>query len=242
MIAFSPSFDDQSLIAYNDTTRSGFNRLEWTEKEIDNIANYFNGQFYKKSKSSENTFKKLANDKMIIHIASHGLVDYENPYFSRILLGNNVDTGGEDGVLYLHEIYNMDLASELAVLSACNTGAGTVVSGEGVINLSSGFLAAGVNSVMMSLWLVNDRSTSNLMDRFYYQLDQGEAKHQALKKAKLQYLQNANSLQAHPYFWSAFIVNGDMRPVRQSSNWWMWAIVLSIIGIFGAVGYRVNRV
>ncbi|MEL7004470.1 MAG: CHAT domain-containing protein, partial [Bacteroidota bacterium] len=130
----------------------------------------------------------------------------------------------------------MDLNSELAVLSACNTGAGAVVSGEGVVNLSSGFLAAGINSVLMSLWLVNDRSTSELMTNFYYELDQGAAKHQALRNAKLEYLKNASSLEAHPYFWSAFVINGNMRPLNQPVGWWVWALGLTVITL-AALGY-----
>ena len=121
-----------------------------------------------------------------------------------------VDPSGapRDGFLRLHEIYNLDLGAGLVVLSACETGAGKEVRGEGLMGLTRGFLAAGVPQLVVSLWKVEDRSTAELMKRFYYQLlEKGLQPAAALRKAQLSML--AEPAWSQPRNWAGFIFLGD---------------------------------
>lgn len=241
LIAFSPSFDEEQVIAYNDTTRSGIAPLEFTEIEVDDISMLFESEIYKNEDATESSFKTYAQDRSIIHIASHGIVDLEKPYFSRIMFSSDSRDSVNDGILYLHEIYKMRFDAELAILSACNTGYGRVVEGEGVINLGNGFLGAGVKSVVNSLWLVNDKSTADLMRKFYYYLENGDNKDIALKKAKLQYLEKADVLHQHPFYWSTFVINGDMRPVVAKSNTLIYSVVILVGLLIGMMFFIRTR-
>jgi CHAT domain-containing protein len=121
-----------------------------------------------------------------------------------------VDSTGapRDGFLRLHEIYNLDLGAGLVVLSACDTGAGKEVRGEGLMGITSGFLAAGVPQLVVSLWEVGDRSTAELMKRFYFQLlEKGHPPAEALRQAQLSML--AEPAWSQPRQWAGFVFLGD---------------------------------
>jgi len=96
------------------------------------------------------------------------------------------------------------------VLSACETGLGKIEQGEGIRSLGRNFMEAGAQATIISLWNVNDKSTALIMTDFYKQLKAGKPKDEALRQAKLNYLQRATQKNSHPYFWAAFIPAGDM--------------------------------
>jgi CHAT domain-containing protein len=145
----------------------------------------------------------------IIHFATHGLSNSEKPELSGVMLSLIDEHGnGRKGFLGLHDIYNLDLSSDLVVLSACRTGLGKNVQGEGIVGLSSGFMYAGAKSVVASLWKVDDDATAELMSRFYTamlkdRLPPGEA----LKRAKLE-IRGQKRWQA-PFYWAAFVLQGE---------------------------------
>jgi CHAT domain-containing protein len=129
----------------------------------------------------------------------------------------------EDNFLYGYEIAQMDLNAKLVVLSACETGYGKFDQGEGVMSLARSFMYAGVSSAVVSLWQVNDASTSILMQLFYQNLNQGYTKAMALAMAKRSYMQRATGTAAHPAYWAAFVCIGDDSPlVNTSVNWYWW--------------------
>ena len=103
-----------------------------------------------------------------MHFATHGFVDYERPELSGLVL-SLVDRNGQpqEGYFRLHDIYNLKLSADLVVLSACNTGLGKEIKGEGLIGLTRGFMYAGAGGVAASLWKVDDEATAELMTRFY---------------------------------------------------------------------------
>jgi CHAT domain-containing protein len=139
----------------------------------------------------------------ILHLATHARVDDQRPWSSEIVLDAN-DPGGR---LPASEIAELDLSARLAVLSACETGSGRILSGEGVLGLSSAFLGAGVPTVVASLWSVADEVTTTLMERFYLELSFGHDPATALALA-----QNAiqsDPATAHPFHWAGFVVVGD---------------------------------
>jgi CHAT domain-containing protein len=146
----------------------------------------------------------------VIHFATHGILDSEHPELSGIVL-SLVDRDGtpRDGFLRLHDLYNLNLPAELIVLSACQTGLGKDVKGEGLIGLTRGFMYAGAARVVASLWKVDDAATAELMKEFYRGMFGPQ---QLAPAAALRAAQKAMSRQkqwASPYYWAAFVLQGD---------------------------------
>jgi CHAT domain-containing protein len=145
----------------------------------------------------------------IIHFATHGLLDSERPELSGIAL-SLVDEQGrpQNGFLRLQDIYNLNLPADLVVLSACNTGLGKRVKGEGLIGLTRGFMYAGTASVMASLWKVDDEATAELMGHFYrVMLKEGRPPAAALREAQL-FIWRQKRWSA-PYYWAGFVLQGE---------------------------------
>ncbi len=148
----------------------------------------------------------------IVHFATHGLLNTIHPELSGIVL-SLVDNEGrqQDGFLRLQDIYNMKLQSELVVLSACQTGLGKEIKGEGLIGLTRGFMYAGAPRVVSSLWKVDDRATSELMKRFYQGLLGPERLRPAgaLRQAQLSIWEQKRW--RAPYYWAAFVLQGEWK-------------------------------
>lgn len=148
----------------------------------------------------------------IIHFATHGLLDKEHPELSGILLSLlDEQRRPIKGFLQMHEIYRLHLPAEMVVLSACETGIGKMVKGEGLAALTGGFIYAGSKLVVASLWEVNDNWTEKLMTSFYRHLfaDSGQRPAAALRAAQLEIWRKYPD--HSPYFWAAFIIQGDSR-------------------------------
>ena len=143
-----------------------------------------------------------------LHFAAHGFFDGSHPDRSALQLAHGV-TSAEDGLLQVREISNLELHADLVVLSACQSGMGRVVSGEGLIGMTRPFLYAGARSVVVSLWKVDDEATSDLMVSFYRNLGKVGDKSEALRRAKLELIDR--SRYSHPYYWAAFILVGRPR-------------------------------
>ena len=146
----------------------------------------------------------------VIHLATHGLLEYGIPSesFVRDLPGAIAlaPSDTDDGLLTSAEIYGMKLKAELVVLSACDTGRGTLTS-DGVIGLSRSLISAGVPSVIVSLWAVPDAPTADLMSEFYRQWQQTPDKAQALRQAMLAIMQTPTH--SNPRDWAAFTLIGE---------------------------------
>jgi CHAT domain-containing protein/tetratricopeptide (TPR) repeat protein len=146
-----------------------------------------------------------------VHFATHGFADPKNPELSGIVLSLFNQAGeAKRGYLRLGDIFNLNLPADLVVLSACETGLGGNVSGEGLVGLTRGLMYAGAERLAVSLWKVDDKATAELMQKFYQRmLQNGEAPNVALHQAQLQ-MWNADN-RRNPYFWSGFIVQGEWR-------------------------------
>lgn len=147
----------------------------------------------------------------IIHFATHGILNTVHPELSGVVM-SLVDEQGipQNGFLRLRDIFNLDLPAELVVLSACQTGQGQEVKGEGIIGLTRGFMYAGAARVLVSLWKVDDQATAELMKRFYRGVLQEKlTPAAALRQAQVEMSQipQWNS----PYYWAAFVLQGEWR-------------------------------
>ena len=236
-LAFAPVFDntgDQTLVL---STRELQKQLKWlktdslmtnrsildrnyitplpaTETETEAIFKIYDEKNLKAkvllhNNATEQFVKsgELAKYKAL-HFATHGFVNSERPELSGLLLAQDT-TGGEDGVLYSGEIYNLKLNADLVVLSACETGLGQIQKGEGIIGLTRALLYAGAKNIIVSLWQVEDESTSDLMVDFYKNSIESKGKvlySEALRNAKLKMINEGKY--AHPLYWSPFILIG----------------------------------
>lgn len=146
-----------------------------------------------------------------VHFASHACINSEHPELSALVLSLvNHQGNSQDGFIRLHEVYTMHLTADLVVLSACETGLGANVSGEGLVGLTRGFMYAGARQVVVSLWRVDDEATSELMKIFYQQM----LLHHLRPAAALRAAQIAIWKQPRwraPYYWGAFVIQGDWR-------------------------------
>ena len=219
---FAPSFlgSNNDIAAVEPANyRNELSPLINSTLEVQNAQIYFPGNIYLGNEATETNFVKVASKSQIIHLATHAFTNDIQPLKSGLAFATD---SIEDGFLNAYEIYNLNIPADLAVMSACNTGYGQIAEGEGVMSLGRAFSYAGCKSVIMSLWLANDQSTASLMDNFYTNLSVGMTKDEALRKAKIDYLQQADQLTANPYFWAGMVAVGDMNPVQsKSSNLWL---------------------
>lgn len=146
-----------------------------------------------------------------LHFATHGYLDAERPGFSALVL-SMVDEKGQprDGFLRVNDIYNLKLAADLVVLSACQTGLGKEIRGEGLMGLTRAFMYAGAPRVVVSLWNVNDRATATLMAGMYRRMLR-EGKHPATALREAQLEMRKDKRWQSPYYWAAFAQHGEWK-------------------------------
>lgn len=191
-----------------------FFRLKYSGVEVQRIAALFNKnreEIYQRESASEQVLKNLdLEDFKIIHFAAHGLIDDQNPARSSIVLSLD-SKSQEDGFVQMREIYNLKMRADLVSLSACQTGLGQFIRGEGIEGLNRAFFYAGASSVLKSLWSINDQASSQLMERFYFHLLSSNSIMDALQKAKLEMI--GFKPFSHPFYWAAFVITGDAAKV-----------------------------
>ncbi len=217
IIGFAPDFEDSedqiSIRSNGEENVSGLAPLNYNAFELKEIEKYFPGDYFIKKSATKDEFLKSADRYSIIHLATHCLIDEKNPMFSKICFSRSPDpeTGN---YLHSHELFNLKLNSRLAVLSACHTGFGKLIRGEGILSIARGFAFSNCNSIIMSLWQVNDRSTSKIMVDFYKELFHGNRIDASLRSAKLSYIENSNQYNSSPFFWAPFILIGNSDAVN----------------------------
>lgn len=217
-------------------TQNAFAALPFTLIEVDSIATNFEAEsktILKNDAVTEASIKNISLDQYkYIHFATHGDINEVTPSQSGLILSKKQETEilfGEDGLLNAKEIASLNLNADLVVLSACNTGMGRVITGEGLLGLQRSFLAAGASSVVSSLWSIYDRSTPLFMQTFYSKLSDYEENDSgfinrflrwsnlsnpklvnnnalALRDAKLEMIEHP--YYSHPVHWASFVITG----------------------------------
>ena len=238
LISYAPDFGDDQLLAYSDVVRGDLASIPGAFNEVNGVNEIYGGTIQLKSDATESSFKNVASDYGIIHMATHALVDDANPELSKLVFNLSTDSLN-DGYLHAYEIMNMDLNAQLVTLSACNTGYGKIQNGEGVVSLSWAFAYAGVPASVVSLWPASDKSTPELMKYFYQNLKDGQSKDVALNNARKQYLATAKGKARHPFYWGGFVLIGDERPIVSGGNMIIWALpIFLLVVIVGAMWIR----
>jgi CHAT domain-containing protein len=195
--------------------RDGFTRLAFSRQEAESIfaltpkGTGLRATDFKASRDL--ALSQELSQYRILHFATHGLLNSERPELSGLVF-SLIDQKGkpQDGFLRLHEIYNLQLNADLVVLSACETGLGKEIKGEGLIGLTRGFMYSGAPRVVASLWNVDDFATAELMKLFYQRmLKDGQPAGAALRSAQLE--MSRQKRWASPYFWAGFVLHGEWK-------------------------------
>ncbi len=236
LLAFAPSFEGAQV--KHDPSRGDLLPLPHNKREVEQILGSFKGQsFLDKNASLQNFTSQLSNFGML-HLATHAVFDDESPEYSYLAF-SNVDK--EEDLLYVSDLYNLQIDANLVTLSACESGVGELKRGEGFMSLARGFFYSGASSIASTLWKINDASTTKLMDSFYKNLAKGEAKDRALQKSQIAFLNvNRQNGLSHPYYWSGFVISGNTAPLVSPTNWIWIALAISALAIV-IVGFVLFR-
>jgi len=260
LLAYAPSFnlgikvENTAKIAATTKTkdpilalRSSLSPLLFNEQEVEQIGQNFGGKSYLNQQANKASFIQEAPNYRYLHIASHGKMNDEDGDLSYIAFTQVGDSTNQEELLYLRELYDMDIPADMVVLSACETGIGELQNGEGIISLARGFSYAGAKSIITSLWSVNDQKTTDLMVDFYQHLKDGETKAYALANAKRDYIATQKSMTfSHPFYWAGFVPIGNMESVQAATDWtWLGSSLfgLGLVGLlfFGFITKRYNK-
>ncbi len=206
LLAFAPSFNEHSE----------FSKLPNTIREVEDINQFFTGKIFVENEATLENFKTNIENHNIIHLATHAQTDNELPEYSFLAFSPNEK---EENLIYVNDLYAMHINAELVTLSACKSGVGDLKKGEGLLSISRAFYYAGAKSLVYTLWNINDSSSSEIMKNFYENLSKGVPKDEALRNAKLIFLEKHKENKfAHPYYWSSFIVSGNTKSLTSKSN------------------------
>ncbi|WP_313112975.1 CHAT domain-containing protein [Aequorivita sediminis] len=244
-VGFAPGFNknmkQEYLLGIQDSMKLDKSYLTllpqpFSENLVKQYAKVFKGNYFMNENASKTLFINNAKEHKIIHIGTHAESDNITPELSRLVFakrkGENLAL--DENSLYAYEIYNTNLSSNLAILTACETGKSIYQSGEGAISLAHAFNYAGSESILTSLWNIDEVSSTQIVDYFYEYLALGLPKDEALKKAKIQYLSTVEGRAAAPQYWAGLVLVGDTTPIALQKNsnhiwWWIAGIVLTII-------------
>lgn len=217
VLAYAPTYENISkkqvnIDIFREDDHEKLIRIPGVQKEVEEISAQINTDVFNDYIATESSFKSNAANYKVLHLAMHTILDDKDPLYSRLAFTQLVDSL-DDGFLHTYEVYNMQINADLAVLSSCNSGFGSLQEGEGIQSLARGFAYAGCPSILMTLWEVADQSTVDLMESFYHYLNKGYSKPEALHKSKIDFLDNADMLKSNPFFWSSFTLVGEPNPI-----------------------------
>lgn len=217
-VGFAPAFSGTLASA----DRNNLQALTFNIKEVEETAALLEGESLTSDLASESKLKNLDDEFRVLHFATHAVADELVSSQSRLYLAG--DSTGEDGIVGLNELYGLSIHSPLVVLSACQTGKGPILEGEGVMSLARAFQYSGANRVVASLWPADDEASYKVVSGFFAELQKGRNTAKALQISRNQWLEEAPSFQCHPYYWSGYILIGDsghiLLEVNRGLPWW----------------------
>lgn len=209
--------------------------LEKARDEIDVAAQLFPGSFYYDSDATKAKFLQYNTGNDILHFAMHS----NRGSFIELEGSLEFYPDGSDNKLWGYEISFLDIESPLVVLSGCNTGLGKINSAEGVFSLSRNFMEAGAESIIQTLWSVDDGASSSIIQEFYKNIAKGRKKNISLHRAKKDYLAGVSPFFAHPYYWSGIQLLGNTDAIVKSKSNRALATALLLIAL--VLAYFVRR-
>lgn len=242
-IAFAPGFNkemkDEYKLAIKDSVSLDKSYLTlipqpFSEDLVKRYSNTFDGHYFINENASKDLFINQAKEHKIIHIGTHAENNNISPELSRLIFAKKTEGNQnyDENSLYSYEIYNIDLSSNLAILTACETGKPTYQAGEGMISLAHAFNYAGSESILTSLWEIDEASSTKIVELFYNKLADGIPKDEALRKAKLSYISTAEGRTVAPQYWAGLVLIGDTTPIDLNNGvaWW-WYLMAGVVAL-----------
>jgi CHAT domain-containing protein len=229
-----------SLITQRQSGGGMLQNLPYALEEAVFVNKLTSGNLFKNELATESAFRAEAGKFDVIHLAMHTVLNEKDPMKSGMIF-TKVDDSDEEIYLTTYDIYGIPLKAKMVVLSSCYTGAGVLSAGEGVLSLARGFIFAGGKSVIMSLWEVNDKSGTDIIKSFYINLKAGRSKSSSLRKARMEFLKNADMLRSHPYFWSTLVIYGDDSPLYYKLSYKIIVAFIPFILILAFIYYFIKR-
>lgn len=237
-IGFAPGFSDKIKQAYRSVSKDSMdidkNYLSLLPQPFSiglaiKTQELLGGETFIDERSTKNLFKANAGNHKIIHIGTHAESNNDYPEFSRLIFAKNTSSKEEDNSLFVDEIYNCDLNANLTVLTACESGKPGYQDGEGMISLAHAFNYAGSESILTGLWKIDEQASAILLDLFYKNLIDGLPKDEALRLAKLSYLQHAEGRMLAPQYWAGLVIMGDTSPILIKQKSTVKILIISCI-------------
>lgn len=206
--AFVPSYGNTNNPSdVNDTTYDLLRVLKGAAREVSTMKNYYPGKIFKQKEATKNNFFAACDKYKIVHLAMHANVNFDLPMNSELIF--NPDYNKSRDQLHAYEIYTHKIKSDMIVLSACNTQNGKILTGEGIMGITWGFLLAGTKNLLTTQWPVADRSGAFIMDHFYAYLSKGDPVDISLQKAKIDFLKTGDPVKSNPFYWASYVSMGN---------------------------------
>lgn len=212
-----------------DFNTSGLPQLSLSETKLHTLQEEFDADIFLHHNANKANFDQYSKDYQIVHLSSHAnSLGNETPWIAF-----------SDQKLTLNELYFIPNQADIVILDACKTGMGKVVPGEGTLSLARGFFHSGAKSVISSMWNTNEKSSNEIILRFYELLKNGKSKSEALRQAKLNFIHTHQGSEKSPYYWGALVLTGDyesLAPYKSLKSSWtlllaslLVLIILSLI-------------
>lgn len=223
------------LAVFNpDYANTSFSELPFAKLEAKFLEAQYKATLFSDELANKRNFLNHINQFNIYHLAMHAEVNNEDENASKLIFKSEN--------LYFSDLFAQELPLDLVVLSACETGYGKNVEGEGILSLSRAFTYSGVAATVHSLWKTPDKQGAEIMQHFYGFLSEGLPKNIALQKAKLKFLESTKAEELkHPYYWAGFVLSGNPSPLVTSSPYIKYGVIgllMLVFGIFGFLKFR----
>lgn len=251
-VAFVPGFDEKAKSNYRrkvadsvllDQTYLRLLSQPNTRGLALKLSKKLGGKAFTDGLSTIEKFRNQANGHKIVHIGTHAEYDNMRPDRSRLIFSKDA-SGSDSNALYLEDIYACRVESELTLLTACESGKPGFQDGEGMVSLAHAFNYAGSQNILMGLWKIDEKSSSQITDRMIEYLRKGESAAVALQKAKLDYLKTAQGRTAAPAYWAGLVMMGDATAIQFAPPGFNWSLVWwgsGIIALAFLVVFAVKR-
>ena len=237
-VGFAPSYEAGS--ESKNSYRGNLQQLFYNQDEVLQAAHLFDGKHYMANQATESNFKSAKGKSSILHLAMHTTIDDQDPLGS--YLNFNIDsTGTEDGKLYLTEIARMNINSDLVILSACETNKGKQIKGQGLMGIARAFMQANSHNLLFTNWVVDDKSSHMIVRSFLALFKEHVPAHLALRRAKLDYLEQCSTMKSSPLYWSGYNFYGTSFERQNNSHLLYLAYALGLIALFCCIAVLKNK-
>ena len=240
LLTVAPGFEKEIKEKYQtqlDTINSPDNeflqtvRQPWSLKLANNLQKDFVNQAFIGAEATEANIKANIQQGNILYFGTHAIANSSDPLRSKLVLAKELGEQNEDGYLHAYELFGLPLQAELAILNACESGLGNLQKGEGMISLAYSIHYAGCPSTIMSLWKVDEKINTQITSNLLSYLANGYSKSEALRNAKLDYLNTASSDLKKPFYWGGMVLMGNDGQVQLENKtpWWTMLIIAGFV-------------